>query len=211
MHSFESLSDDLLHVIFARVHRLNFEPVLEEIKKFPSFFEWTLRKGGNVNPNLRCIQQFEEEWYAGSSKLILFGTVVRKFVLMYVDSDSDEGYLCSEGIFEGFLENGKIKIERAHATYRYRRDPDVEFNTLREIIEAGHSIDSGYETDPGRHWGIGKLCDAVDTSYDSGRSWQDFTSLWSWYMPPRIPSEKFEKATVENENDKERLEILYEN
>ena len=212
----DHLNDDLAQLIYARVHRINLAPVLEEVRAFPgfpSFFERALRMGGDPVERLRRtttrdrdrgdqdVRLVEDEWYAGSSKLLMFG---RRFVMMCVDGDSDEGFLGSEAMYEGFLEGDKIKIERAYMLTRYRTLPDVECDSLQEILASDGFVDAGrYETDPGVQSGIGPLRDVVDASYHSGKSWQDLLLLQRWFYPP--------KAHAETDSEVERHRILYDN
>lgn len=208
----DHLNDDIARLIYARVHRMNFGPVLDEVRAFPgipSVFERALRMGGDPVEALRRtnthgdqdVRLFEDDWYAGSSKLLLFG---RRFLLMYDDLDSDEGFLSSEAIYEGFLEGRKIKIERAYTLTRYRNQPDVECESLEEILAADGFVDAGgYETDPGQRWGVGPFRDAVDVSYHSGREWQDLAPLQRWYYPPR--------EFAESDSAQERRRKLYDN
>ena len=194
----ESLSDDLVDLVCTRVHRLNFAAVLAEVRSYPSPFERALCLSATSvgdDPIARFrrshedVRLFEASSAAGSSKLLMWGSILQRFVFVSCVCDSFQHYDSSETIYEGVLEGDKVSIERAHKTCRYRGRPDTTFDSVRDLVAAselagthGCAVHCESGTDPGIHWSVGPLRSAVDKTYESGKTWQEFPLLWRWFF-----------------------------
>ena len=195
----DRLPTDLADRICARVHRLNFAPVLEDVR---SVFERVLRKGGDPVERLRRTHDVSHTYSMfrfGSSQLVLVG---QRFLLMR--NEYPEGYIGLEAFYEGFQEGGKIKIERACMILYSRSDPDVKLDSMHEIMASGVGFDfQGQWSDPGQRLGLGgSFKDVIDTSYRSGKTWHDLTQLQRWYYPP---------TTYYRERTEEHCRTVYTN
>jgi hypothetical protein len=166
------LNNDLVDKIFTSVHNsymeecipglINAPSVMDKIVKSPDgLTELIENHGVHITADMDWVDWAQVAIQFPSSRFIIWHD--------YADCPDYETILV-----EGFVENEKIKVERAHFEHRGEIE-EVDVCRFYEIIK-NHIPFQFYSR---QYHDVNELL--VDTSYVSGKKWSDPTSILSWF------------------------------
>lgn len=163
------LNNDLIDIIYTKLHNSYMKDLIYEINQHSSFFEKNILK--NINPISRLKKlhnttlQMENDIY-GQIYVIMIND--NQFI-SYHKSDDDE---FNDLIIHGFIERDLIKIERI--VYKlnhkiYHSIKDIAFTNYHSILY----VEKLFDYYPGDL--------QIDLEYHSNKNWKHYEKIYEWF------------------------------
>ena len=163
------LNNDVVDIIYIKLHNMYMKDLIHEICNHSSVFETLILN--NKSP-IRTLEkkhnttlQMENDIYG----LIYVIMIDHNQFISYHKSDDEE---FNDLIIHGFIENNLIKIERVvhkHNLQIYHSIKDISFTNYTSILY----VEELFDYEPGQL--------EIDFNYESGKNWQNHEKIYEWF------------------------------
>lgn len=158
------LNNDIVDVIYKKLHNDYMKDLIHEIRNHSSVFE-TL-----ISNNKSPIRKLEKKH---NTTLQMENDIYGLIYVIMIDDNQFISYNKSDNlIIHGFIERDRIKIERVvhkHNLQIYHSIKDITFTNYTSILY----VEELFDYEPGQL--------EIDFNYESGKTWQNHEKLYEWF------------------------------
>lgn len=160
------LNNDVVDVIYKKIHKTYMKDLIHEIHNYSSVFETLILN--NKSP----IRTLEKKH---NTTLQMEDNIYGQIYVIMIDDNQFISYHNEEFndlIIHGFIENNLIKIERVvhkHNLQIYHSIKDISFTNYASILY----VEELFDYEPGQL--------EIDFNYESGKHWQNHEKIYEWF------------------------------